>query len=200
MQHPEQPWVDDQDPFIDYYGLIDKSELQFVRENFASLSGSSPVFNHLMIDFNRYYLLLDFSDYFNDESQFLLYKDLCSVNNNAFLYWLPLDNYKDEFLFENYMPKMIAKTPRNNKVLKKASLSFMQMQNGGLFLMEESGLFFAIIVDGYYMMALVDKKYDIGNINAYLENWSVFEHRLDTNCSNILFGFLKNLNCQTGYN
>ncbi|MDO4230477.1 MAG: hypothetical protein Q4C98_11740, partial [Capnocytophaga sp.] len=130
----------------------------------------------------------------NDKSQFLLYNDLCNINNDTFLYWLPLDNHKDEFLFENYKPNMIAKTPCNNKMLKKASLSFMQMQNGGLFLMEEKKSFFSIIADGYYMIALVDKKYNVDNINTYIENWSIFEDRLDINCSNILFEFLKNIN------
>lgn len=56
----------------------------------------------------------------------------------------------------------------------------MQMMNGGYVVADSGNNFIAIIVDGYYMLALVDDNNLPIKYEKYLKNWSLIEENLDS--------------------
>ena len=80
---------------------------------------------------------------------------------------------------------MIAKTPMDIKYIEKVSQSMMQMINGGYVVADSGKNFIAIIIDGYYMLSLVDL--DLHNkYGVYLKNWDLINEKLDTTIANTL--------------
>lgn len=176
-------FLDDFDTLKPFYGQLSDKEIDLVKDIIANLLDKKPIFKQPIDD--NYHYLLDFSDFNNDDCQFLLFKEVCQKLNGN-LCWLVFGDEKNPFLFDEFEPPMIAKTPCNFDILQKASSSFMQMQNGAFVVFDKHKQFYAIIVDGYYMVCLLNKSIGIDNLQTYLDNW----HKIDKNSDEVTANLL----------
>jgi len=175
----DRPWIEDNDPIKGFYDCLNKEEISWLYGTIRAVDLNQATFN---INFcpNKVQLL-DFSNYFDKPYQFELLSELINEFNNLdnSLFWFPLNNDCSKNEFEKFQPLMIAKTPMNIMYLQKVSQSMMQMMNGGYVVADRKNNFIAIIVDGYYMLALVDNNLPI-KYEKYLKNWSLIEENLDS--------------------
>ena len=176
----DKPWIEDNDPIKDFYDCLNEEEIAWLYGVVSAVNLNQATFNTIF--FPNKVQLLDFSNYYNKPYQFELLSDLINKFNHvgSFLFWLPLNNDCSKNEFEKFEPLMIAKTPMNIMYLKKVSQSMMQMMNGGYFVADSGNNFIAIIVDGYYMLALVDDNNLPIKYEKYLKNWILIEENLDS--------------------
>lgn len=178
-----KPFLDDFDELKPFYGKLSHQEIDLVNNVIENLSSEKPKFEKT-IDEN-YHHLLDFSDVNNNECQFSLFKEICKKINGE-LYWFVFGDNNNPYLFNEFEPPMIAKTPCHFDILEKVSSSFMQMQNGAFVVFDKHKQFYAIIVDGYYMVCLLNKSIAIDNLQNYLDNWHKIDKNLDEVTANLL--------------
>lgn len=192
MQPYNKPWFDNDDPLIEYYGLIDREDLKIIEKIKKKQDLSICCFSKAAIE--KGFLLLDFSDFYNKNSQFELFTDLIHrfKNNKNYLLWLPLDNYESE-TYNKFTPIMVAKTPFEVSFLEKVSQSMMQMINGSFMVIDSDMQFVSIIIDGYYMLSVI---YD-GSLNTYFEkyinNLKLIDENLDEVTANSLKSCYENM-------
>lgn len=178
-------FLDHFDELQPFYGSICDKQIDLVKDVIANLLDTKPIFKQ-PID-NNYHYLLDFSDFDNDDCQFLLFKEICQKLNGD-LYWFVFGDDNNPQLFDEFEPPMIARTDCNFDILEKVSSSFMQMQNGAFVVFDEHKQFYAIIVDGFYMVCLLNKSIAIDNLQTYLDNW----HKIDDNLDEVTAKLLSN--------
>ena len=176
------PFLDDLDRLKLFYGSICDNEIKLVKDIIAKLLDKKPIFKQPI---DGYHHLLDFSDFKNNDCQFLLFKEVCQKLNGN-LYWFVFGDENNPELFDEFELPMIAKTDCNFDILEKVSSSFMQMQNGAFVVFDEHKEFYAIIVDGYYMVCLLNKSIAIDNLQNYLDNWHKIDKNLDEVTANLL--------------
>lgn len=176
-----KPWIEQSDPLKDFYGLLDQNEIVSIYDIIKKVNISHATFYSANLCKDEI-LLLDFSDYYNKSYQFELLSKLIEnfYHVDHFLYWLPLNSDVDisEYTFNQFVPLMIAKTPMEIKFLDKVSRSMMQMISGGYVVVDSQKNFIAIIIDGYYMLALINDKFSV-KYEKYIKNWSFIEENLD---------------------
>ncbi|MGP4712569.1 MULTISPECIES: hypothetical protein [unclassified Psychrobacter] len=176
----DRPWIKDNDPIKDFYDCLNKEEIAWLYGVVKAVDLNRATFNTNFCP-NKVQLL-DFSNYYDNPYQFDLLSDLINEFNyiGSSLFWLPLNNDCSKNEFEKFEPLMIAKTPMNIIYLKKVSRSMMQMMNGGYIVVDSGNNFIAIIVDGYYMLALVDDDNLPTKYEKYIKNWSLIEENIDS--------------------
>ncbi|KAA8734855.1 FAD-binding oxidoreductase [Acinetobacter qingfengensis] len=174
-----KPWIDG-DPLRDYYGLLTKYDLDWFLNFFNQWNTNNTLSDLNILEIKDGIKLLDFSENYNDFCQFTLYEKLCYFmgNNEQYIYWIPISNNEDR-VFEDYEPLMIAKIPFRVEDMNSVRRSFMQMQNGGYMMLDSKSRFVSIIVDGYYMLVFLSKKYMNEDLLPYIENWKLVDDNLD---------------------
>lgn len=182
-----RPWFEESDPIKDFYGNLDEEDIKWIYNLLTTVDLSQSKFNLSSEFYKNRVQLLDFSDYYSKPYQFELLLNLIEdfYHVDKYLFWLPLNNNCFENAFEQFEPLMIAKTPMDIKYIEKVSQSMMQMINGGYVVADSGKNFIAIIIDGYYMLSLVDL--DLHNkYGVYLKNWDLINEKLDTTTANTL--------------
>ncbi|MGK9156207.1 hypothetical protein KXS08_13630 [Acinetobacter radioresistens] len=181
MNMKTEPWVDDRDPLKPYYGKLNNKEYTDISKIFTLWINHHNYINPLIIANNKKVNLLDYSDHYNEKCSQSLYQLLCEKLNKTvgYLYWLPINNTKNENIFATYSPAMIAKTPIETKYLNYASRSFLQTQNGGYAIIESNQNFIALVVDGYYMQVALHSNFIDKQFKKYLDNWNEIKKNLD---------------------
>lgn len=182
------PFLDDFDELKSFYGGLSDTEIERVKEVIVNLLNKKPTFKNPVNE--NYHYLLDFSDFDNNDCQFLLFQEVCQKLTSN-LYWFVFGDDNNPLLFDEFVPPMIAKTPCTSDILAKVSSSFMQMQNGAFVVFDESKNFYAIIVDGYYMVCLLNKSVMIDNLQNYLNNWQNIDKNLDEMTAHLLISEFK---------
>ncbi|ENU61237.1 hypothetical protein F980_03144 [Acinetobacter lwoffii NIPH 715] len=181
MNMKTEPWIEDSDPLKPYYGKLSNQEYTDISNIFILWINHNNYINPSVISKNRKLNLLDYSSKYNEKCNQDLYELLCESlkQTDGYLYWLPINNAKNENTFAAYSPAMIAKTPIEAKYLDYASRSFLQMQNGGYAIIESNLNFIALVVDGYYMQVALHSNFMNEQFQEYLDSWNEIEKNLD---------------------
>ena len=173
-----EPWLDESDPLLNYYGLLTLSELDHCL---CLLDEWQKLISETKNNTGLCFKLLDFYNRYNEGEEFSIYKKLCQVvDPNDCLLWMPLgDEINDQDLIFQYDPPMIAKTKSDNTVLDAVSRSFMKLQNGGYVVMDSIGGFIGIVIDGYYMLTFIKTEFMNDNFLQYIDKWNCIDGNLD---------------------
>lgn len=171
-----KPYLDNSDFLSQYYHQVSDKDIQSVNDTIHNLIANTPTFKTPIND--DYHHLLDFAN-IHAKCQFELFEKICHCLNGDTLTWFVFGG-DNPYLFNEFDPPMIAKTPNQVSMLQKVSVSFMQMQNGAYVVFDDNRQFYAIIVDGYYMVCLLHKSIHIEQLEHYLKNWQKIETRLDS--------------------
>lgn len=174
------PYVHD-DGLVSYYHAT-YHDAWAVCAIIDELLGNTPTFKTPIP--HQYHHLLDFANVHAD-CQFALFAKICEGIKAGMLTWFVFGG-DNPYLFHEFNPPMIAKTPNQASILQKVSGSFMQMQNGSYVVFDDNRQFYAIIVDGYYMVCLLHKNLQIENLEHYLDNWQRIDECLDTTTATLL--------------
>lgn len=169
-----KPYIHD-DKLMPYYHT-NHHDVKMVCAIINDLIDNAPIFKAPIND--DYHHLLDFAN-IHAKCQFELFEKICHCLNSDTLTWFVFGG-DNPYLFNEFDPPMIAKTPNQASMLQKVSVSFMQMQNGAYVVFDDNRQFYAIIVDGYYMMCLLHKSIHIEHLEYYLKNWQKIETQLDS--------------------
>ncbi|WP_243897170.1 hypothetical protein [Acinetobacter haemolyticus] len=181
MNMKNEPWIEDCDPLKPYYGKLSNQEYTYVSEIFTLWINHHNHINPKVISKNKKLNLLDYSNKYSGKCSQNLYEILCETlkHTDGYLYWLPINNVKNDNIFASYSPAMIAKTPIETKYLDYASRSFLQMQNGGYAIIESNKNFIALVIDGYYMQVALHSNFMNEQFQKYLDSWNDIEKNLD---------------------
>lgn len=181
MNMKTEPWIEDSDPLKPYYGKLSNQEYTDISNIFTLWINHNNYINPSVISKNKKLNLLDYSNKYKEKCNQDLYDLLCESlkQTDGYLYWLPINNTKNENIFAAYSPAMIAKTPIETKYLDYASRSFLKMQNGGYAIIESNLNFIALVVDGYYMQVALHSNFMNEQFQEYLDSWNEIEKKLD---------------------
>lgn len=170
------PSIEDSDPLIQYYGLMDQEELNAFK---IIIGLWVDLENSQLTSFAKNSLQL--IDFYNrlDTFQYKLYCTLNEVlGTQGTLYWFPLfENKQSNFM--QFDPPMIAKTDFNLIFGGEVSRSYMEMQSGAYCVCDREKRLFIIVVDGFYLHAFLDKKYNDERLISFINNWNFTDTRLD---------------------
>jgi len=123
MNMKNEPWIEDCDPLKPYYGKLSNQEYTYISKIFILWINHHNYINPEVISKNKKVNLLDYSNKYNEKCSQNLYEVLCETlkHTDGYLYWLPINNAKNDNIFAAYSPAMIAKTPIETKYLDYAS-------------------------------------------------------------------------------
>lgn len=118
MNMKTEPWIEDSDPLKPYYGKLSNQEYTDISNIFILWINHNNYINPSVISKNRKLNLLDYSSKYNEKCNQDLYELLCESlkQTDGYLYWLPINNAKNENTFAAYSPAMIAKTEVDQEI------------------------------------------------------------------------------------
>lgn len=175
-----KPWIEENDPLKEYYGLLDGNELSSFLILFSKWNKNDYALESDIGQVKTGIQLLDFFDYSNESCPLSLFENLCSIMGGEIekLYWIPLSNNED-IIFQDFSPLMIAKTSITKEMLDCVSRSFMQMLNGGYMFIDSKCRFVGLVIDGYYMQVYMKKDFMDDVMKPYVKNWEKIDEFLD---------------------
>ncbi|GAA5585537.1 hypothetical protein Acal01_00669 [Acinetobacter calcoaceticus] len=175
-----KPWVEDNDPLKEYYGLLDDNELSSFLSLFSEWNKNNYGLESDIGQVKTGIQLLDFFDYSNENCHLSLFENLCLTKGGKHkkLYWIPLSS-NGNIIFQDFSPLMIAKTSITKETLDYVSRSFMQMLNGGYIFFDSKCRFVGVVIDGYYMQVYMKKDFMNNVMRPYVKNWDRIDEFLD---------------------
>lgn len=175
-----KPWIEDNDPLKESYGLLDDNELSSFLSLFSEWNKNDYTLESDIGQVKTGVQLLDFFDYSNESCHLSLFENLCLImgGESEKLYWIPLSNNED-IIFQDFSPLMIAKTSITKETLDYVSRSFMQMLNGGYMFIDSKCRFVGLVIDGYYMQLYMKKDFMDDVMKPYVNNWEKIDEFLD---------------------
>lgn len=174
MSNPNCPWIEEADPLIDYYGLNSNSCINKIIDDFPSFNDGQELEKYFL----DYDYIIDFCDYAEICHYPLLEEVLNLIETNGRLFWFPWDLSSSKQIVFDYIPPMFIETTVDAGIQDKVSRSFMQMQNGSYAVTNSNHDFYAVVVDGYYAVFLIKKKFH-NHISQYLNQWQLLDEKLD---------------------
>lgn len=175
-----KPWIEDNDPLKESYGLLDDNELSSFLSLFSEWNKNDYALESDIDQVKTGVQLLDFFDYSNESCHLSLFENLCLTKGGKHekLYWISLSNNED-IIFQDFSPPMIAKTSITKETLDYVSRSFMQMLNGGYMFIDSKCRFVGLVIDGYYMQVYMKKDFMDDVMKPYVKNWEKIDEFLD---------------------
>ncbi|CAI3124172.1 MULTISPECIES: hypothetical protein [Acinetobacter calcoaceticus/baumannii complex] len=175
-----KPWIEENDPLKEYYGLLDDNELSSFLSLFSEWNKNDYALESDIGQVKTGIQLLDFFDYSKESCHLPLFENLCSImeGESEKLYWIPLSNNED-IIFQDFSPLMIAKTSITKETLDYVSRSFVQMINGGYIFIDSKCRFVGVVIDGYYMQVYMKKVFMNDVMKPYVKNWEKIDEFLD---------------------
>lgn len=175
-----KPWIEDNDPLKESYGLLDDNELSSFLSLFSEWNKNDYALESDIGQVKTGVQLLDFFDYSNESCHLSLFENLCLTKGGKHekLYWIPLSS-NDNIIFQDFSPLMIAKTSITKETLDYVSRSFMQMLNRGYIFFDSKCRFVGVVIDGYYMQVYMKKDFMSDVMRPYVNNWDRIDEFLD---------------------
>jgi hypothetical protein len=175
-----KPWIEDNDPLIENYGLLNEHELSYFLNLIVEWNDGVSILKTDINEVKNGIQLLDFFDYSNKSCYLSLFEKICLFmsGEDEYLYWIPLSDTEDTD-FKKFEPLMIAKTLLKKDSLTSVSRSFMQMLNGGYMLFDSKCRFVGVVIDGYYMLAFMKEEFMREEMSEYIANWRKVDDILD---------------------